>query len=613
MSNEIRRLQGPEDLESWELFPADLQEMVDWADVYKDHEKKDLSRNHLLIYKHVEESESSTIYPVAVRIHGILEQFRIERFGNWSGRPEDARQAVQYITVASGGHEQPWDATITSLNLACQYVSRRLGVPMQEMHKDKDIYLQRRVFNKRDAPNNSKVPVLTPDDDPEGKFQSLQELWDVMQPLRVAELCANGKKVPINSVLLTAGDFVEVGAELDFVLNRNKDAKTTLKCFLACTYIVRLMPAVHVQNAQLNRRGSSSGWNICNYLGLLHFFHNFTMVKTKHDASPTESHPNKKTKINNTENSQVVADANKDVTELNHVVGDNSAETGHPDQRHNIEETGEINKGDDSLPTTAGASAAAPKRGTGASQPTLAVKTVIPHPTKQLMNDVEVEEYDEALKARLKILSEYTNAKANIYALGKLLPTATWGPYKPINDRSKILCDPATGEPLTIWVIGRIAKMWFMKQGKPENQASITVLPLSQTLAKQSGLLLAKFSNPMLTLNQQTIDIIRAMKWQNTKGAEGTSDAILFDAVYDARQEGSLKTYSERPIWNLADLKAGDLILLEMKMTRYSKKGEDNKWHSRAQFEMIAISLLHMAEMPEVDDQGMHHIDGLAI
>ncbi|KAG1753301.1 hypothetical protein EDB19DRAFT_1824047 [Suillus lakei] len=194
-----------------------------------------------------------------------------------------------------------------------------------------------------------------------------------------------------------------------------------------------LMPAIEVQNAQLGPR---------------HFFHNFMMVKTKHDTvldgeGPTESHPNKKTKVTNTENSQVVADANKDITELNRVVGDNSTmtrnESEHPVQRHNIEETGVVTRGDDSVATTAGTSAATPKHDTGTSQPTLAVKTVIPHPTKQLMNDFEVEEYDEALKAWLKTLSEYTNAKADIYALGKLLPTATWGPYRPINDRSKIL------------------------------------------------------------------------------------------------------------------------------------------------------------------------------
>jgi hypothetical protein len=92
---------------------------------------------------------------------------------------------------------------------------------------------------------------LSLDDDPEGRFICLQESWDVVEPLRVAELCANSKKNPIDSVLLTAGDFVEVGAELDFVINKNRSTQTTLKCFLTCTYMVRLMPAVHVQNYQL--------------------------------------------------------------------------------------------------------------------------------------------------------------------------------------------------------------------------------------------------------------------------------------------------------------------------------------------------------------------------
>lgn len=100
---------------------------------------------------------------------------------------------------------------------------------------------------------------------------------------------------------------------------------------------------------------------------------------------------------------------------------------------------------------------------------------------------------------RLRKLSEYANAKAHIYALGKLLSTATWGQFKPMNDRSKVLCDPATGEPITIWVVGRIAKMWFTKFGQPENQASMSILPLSQTLAQQSALLLAKFSDPVIS------------------------------------------------------------------------------------------------------------------
>lgn len=125
---------------------------------------------------------------------------------------------------------------------------------MHTLPKNRDIYLQRRVFSKKDAPIECTKPVLSSDEDPEGKFLPLQEIWDVTLPLRAADLCANGKKVPINSILLTAGDFVEVGAELDFVKNRNKNAETTLKCFLTCTYVVRLIPALQVQNAQLDKK-----------------------------------------------------------------------------------------------------------------------------------------------------------------------------------------------------------------------------------------------------------------------------------------------------------------------------------------------------------------------
>ncbi|KAG2109791.1 hypothetical protein BD769DRAFT_1392410 [Suillus cothurnatus] len=219
-----------------------------------------------------------------------------------------------------------------------------------------------------------------------------------------------------------------------------------------------------------------------------------------------------------------------------------------------------------------------------------------------LIEDDKVEDYDEVLKIHLHKLSEYTNPKASVYALGKLLPTTTWGQYKVIRDCSKVLCNPATGEPITIWVVGKIAKMWFTKFGIPENQASITIMPLSKTLAQQSAILLAKLSSPALT--PQSTQIVRAMKWQNGKNSSVDTKAILFDAVYDARPEGSLKTYDERPLWSLSDLKPGDLILLEMKMTCYMKKVDD-KWESHGQYEMMAISLLNIAPMPE-PDEGSH-------
>jgi hypothetical protein len=99
----------------------------------------------------------------------------------------------------------------------------------------------------------------------------------------------------------------------------------------------------------------------------------------------------------------------------------------------------------------------------------------------------------------LQKLSEYTNPKANIYALGMLLLTATWGQYKLINDRSKVLCNPVTNEPITIWVVRKIAQMWFAKFSIPEKQASITIMLLLKSLAQQSTVLLTKMSSPTMS------------------------------------------------------------------------------------------------------------------
>ncbi|KAG1886355.1 uncharacterized protein F5891DRAFT_989133 [Suillus fuscotomentosus] len=202
MKNEIRRLQGDNDYASWELFPASLQDMAKWADVYQDHEQRDKSRDRILIYKEVPDAEPGTIYPVAIRLHGILGKFRVERFRNWSGREADVARAVQY----------------------------------------------------RDQPRKSKEPALTATQDPEGRYICVQDRWNVVRPLTVANLTDAGKVVPMDAVLLTEGDFVDVGAELDFVLSRDRQKGTSLKCFLTCTHVVRLIPAHYVSDLMHNEK-----------------------------------------------------------------------------------------------------------------------------------------------------------------------------------------------------------------------------------------------------------------------------------------------------------------------------------------------------------------------
>jgi hypothetical protein len=74
-------------------------------------------------------------------------------------------------------------------------------------------------------------------------LSGIEKNWSVVHALQVADLSDEGKIVQMNSVLLTERDFVDVGAELDFVISRDRHKDTVLKCFLTCTHIVRMVPS----------------------------------------------------------------------------------------------------------------------------------------------------------------------------------------------------------------------------------------------------------------------------------------------------------------------------------------------------------------------------------
>ncbi|KAG1721640.1 hypothetical protein EDB19DRAFT_1646332 [Suillus lakei] len=214
-------MQGNDQFDSWELFPYSLQTLAKWADVYQDHARPDKSRDRILIYKNLLDAKPGEVYPVAIRLQGLLQQFHIDRFGNWSGR-----QSAHSISLVN--------------------MSAEAQLTMREQHdkpqKFKEVQGSSRKF---------KEAVLTEAQDPEGKYQHVQELWNVACPLTTANLTGSGKILPMDSVLLSEGDFVDVGAELDFVVSRDRHKGTTLKCFLTCTHIVRLIPADYVQHMKL--------------------------------------------------------------------------------------------------------------------------------------------------------------------------------------------------------------------------------------------------------------------------------------------------------------------------------------------------------------------------
>ncbi|KAG6376681.1 hypothetical protein JVT61DRAFT_1690 [Boletus reticuloceps] len=226
----------------------------------------------------------------------------------------------------------------------------------------------------------------------------------------------------------------------------------------------------------------------------------------------------------------------------------------------------------------------------------LTVQSVVPHPTGILIDDKQVAHYDQQLRDRLQKLSEYVNKEANIYALGKLLPTATWGTFQPLADRRDQLCNPSTNEPLIVWTVGHITTTWFTRNGEPEKQVSICVIPLSQSLADQYNKLVGGLSLPQADA-LQPLGAVRAIKWQSEKGS---TEPTLFDEVYNAREVFANK--KDMLYYPVTDLKKNDLALMEGKITKYRSKDSDNKWSlQRVQMELTAILLLHCNECEQTE------------
>ncbi|KAG1856866.1 hypothetical protein C8R48DRAFT_555219, partial [Suillus tomentosus] len=189
----------------WQRCPSTLPRLIQWAEIQQDCDKRDKSRDRILVYKNIPDPRPDTLYPVALRLHGFLECFCIERLGNWTGD----------IYLQCHVFEKVRDTTIL--------------IPTAFLKLDK-------------CSNRSRTDIfdITPADDPKDAYRMIQEHWNVCEVLPIGEVSADNKLVLLDKLLLTQGDFVEVGAELDFVVGRDKASKPILRAYLSCTHITHL-------------------------------------------------------------------------------------------------------------------------------------------------------------------------------------------------------------------------------------------------------------------------------------------------------------------------------------------------------------------------------------
>jgi hypothetical protein len=75
---------GQEQLEEWQIVPITFADVCAWAYVAKKHQTYDHTRIYHLLYKSPI-GEINTVYPVVIRIQGILGRFELAPLGTWNG------------------------------------------------------------------------------------------------------------------------------------------------------------------------------------------------------------------------------------------------------------------------------------------------------------------------------------------------------------------------------------------------------------------------------------------------------------------------------------------------------------------------------------------------
>ncbi|KAI5981378.1 hypothetical protein EDD15DRAFT_2129031, partial [Pisolithus albus] len=188
-------------------------------------------------------------------------------------------------------------------------------------------------------------------------------------------------------------------------------------------------------------------------------------------------------------------------------------------------------------------------------------------------------------------LSTYENPTADVYSLVHIPLSACWGKNDPYTNRSKILCNPATDEPILIWLLGCISSMWFMRNSEPDRQCSVTIVSLSRDLSCYANRLICGFSSPPIHM----LPLISILTFPFILAP------TLFSSAYDAREVFCAK--SDMMPYPAMELKRKDLVLVEMRLCRYFTKDDSNRYSQyRAQFELNAVSLLHSAGDTECEE-----------
>ncbi|EGO25274.1 hypothetical protein SERLADRAFT_414926 [Serpula lacrymans var. lacrymans S7.9] len=84
------------------------------------------------------------------------------------------------------------------------------------------------------------------------------------------------------------------------------------------------------------------------------------------------------------------------------------------------------------------------------------------------------------IRLRIQSFANFADPATLTYSINKLPSIDTWGQTKHKKNWSYYICDKTTNKPYTVWIVGKISKVWLFgggPQGAPKAHINIAVEP----------------------------------------------------------------------------------------------------------------------------------------
>ncbi|EGO21694.1 hypothetical protein SERLADRAFT_410252 [Serpula lacrymans var. lacrymans S7.9] len=212
------------ELQKWQIVPHTLDKMLEWVHVMQDEDCVDSTRGYQLVYSLPSPEVEGEVYPMSIRLHGFIKMLQLATLGNWNGSSQ---------AVASYNFFFKRDSQIASIHAK---------------QSSKSLH----------AKNSVQPDFLAAPDNPNHYYERISAEWNTNDKLPVAKYNATNQLTAIKHLLLSPGDFVEVGVEFDIVVRRGASGQKTVKVFPTFTHIIQLQESVAAKSSSDQPKKCSS-------------------------------------------------------------------------------------------------------------------------------------------------------------------------------------------------------------------------------------------------------------------------------------------------------------------------------------------------------------------